>query len=66
VGRWLLKTEVKTERDIERWRVGEEEVEDDRRRAAKEKGSRRGSRSCRGGSYKGGRDMGRGGPRRPI
>jgi len=57
-GRWLLKTEVKTERDVERWRAGEEEVEDDRRRAAKGKGSRRGSRSRRGGSYKGGRDMG--------
>jgi len=28
MGCWLLKTEVKTERDIERWRVGKEEVED--------------------------------------
>ena len=46
------------ERDIERWRVGEEEVKDNRRRAAKGKGSYRGSCSRRGGSYKGGRDIG--------
>jgi len=38
--------------------VGEEEVEDNRRRAAKGKGSRRGSYSRRGKSYKGGRDVG--------
>ena len=29
-GRWLSKTEVKTERDVERWRAGEEEAEDGR------------------------------------
>jgi len=46
------------ERDIERWQIGKEEVEDDCRRATKEKGSRRGSYSHRGGSYKGGRDIG--------
>ena len=64
--------EVKTERDIERWRAGEEEVEDGRAgRAARGEGSHRGScrgsRRYRGGSYKGGRgDIGQGGPRRPI
>jgi len=39
--------------------VGKEEVEDNYRRAAKGKGSRR------GGSYKG-RNIGQGGPRCPI
>jgi len=43
---------------MERWQAGKEKAEDDRRRAAKGKGSHRGSRSRRGGSYKGGRDIG--------
>jgi len=43
---------------VERWRAGKEEVENNRRRAAKGKGSYRGSCSRRGGSYKEGRDMG--------
>jgi hypothetical protein len=50
---------------MERWRVGKEKAEDGR--PARREGSRRGSYSRRGGSYKGGRgDIGRGGPRRPI
>jgi len=38
--------------------VGEEEVENNHRRATKGKGSYRGSCSRRGGSYKGGKNIG--------
>jgi len=44
---------------MERWRAGKEEAENNRKRATRGKGSRR------GGSYKE-RDIGQGGPRRPI
>ena len=56
------------ERDVERWRAGEEEAEDGRAgRAARGEGSYRSSHRYRGGGYKGGRgDIGQGSPKRPI
>jgi hypothetical protein len=50
MGRWLLKTQVKTERDMERWQVGKEEVKNGK--TARGEGSCKGS--CRD-SYKGSR-----------
>ena len=54
MGRWLSKTQVKTERDMEGWRADKEEVEDGR--AVRGEDNYRGthSRSYRGGSYTGG------------